>query len=269
MPGITGIGINTGIGIVRHGARSNPLEYTQFIAATGISDSTQKAAALKLVKDLMSTGVWDKLKAIYPMIGGTSQSHKFNLKDSRDLDISFRLNFTTGWTHTTTGAKPNGLSAYASTFFNPLINGLQNSISIGYYSLTDLIAGEVEMGENSVTSGIHLLYSYAGMAFKSLNSESSARGSLYYPTNGLLICNRPDANTEKYYHKGVLKDLLSVPSTTPVNKSVVIGANSTTDSVYTSKECAFAFIGEGLTDADALNLYNSVQLFQTTLGRAI
>ena len=38
---------------------------------------------------------------------------------------------------------------------------------------------------------------------------------------------------------------------------------------YTDKECAFASVGAGLTDAEAANFYTLVQAYQTTLGRAV
>jgi hypothetical protein len=38
---------------------------------------------------------------------------------------------------------------------------------------------------------------------------------------------------------------------------------------YENKECAFASIGDGLTDADVANLYTIVQKYQTTLGRQV
>jgi hypothetical protein len=38
---------------------------------------------------------------------------------------------------------------------------------------------------------------------------------------------------------------------------------------YSSKQCAFASIGDGLTDAEALAFYNAVNAFQVTLGRNV
>ena len=38
---------------------------------------------------------------------------------------------------------------------------------------------------------------------------------------------------------------------------------------FSSKECAFASIGDGLTDTQASNFYTAVQAFQTTLSRQV
>ena len=39
--------------------------------------------------------------------------------------------------------------------------------------------------------------------------------------------------------------------------------------LYSAKECAFASIGDGLTDTEAANFYTAVQTFQTTLSRNV
>jgi hypothetical protein len=39
-----------------------------FITATGLSGTTQKSAITTLVKDLKSSGLWSKIKAVYPMV---------------------------------------------------------------------------------------------------------------------------------------------------------------------------------------------------------
>src|SRR4051794_10744124 len=73
-----------------------------FITATGITNATQQAAIKRLVRDLKgfqngiyyTVNVWDSLVAIYPFVGGTASTHKFNLKDARDLDAAYRLTYT-------------------------------------------------------------------------------------------------------------------------------------------------------------------------------
>ena len=62
-----------------------------FITAAGITDSTQQSAIDTLVKQLKGYGIWSKMKAVYPFVGGTATTHKYNLKDPRDLNAAFRL----------------------------------------------------------------------------------------------------------------------------------------------------------------------------------
>ncbi len=57
-------------------------------------NTSQKDSINTLVEALKSASIWTKIKAIYPMIGGVASSHKYNLKDPRDLDAAFRLTFS-------------------------------------------------------------------------------------------------------------------------------------------------------------------------------
>ena len=49
-------------------------DVTNFILASGISDSVQTSAIETLVSDLKSYGLWTKMKAIYPFVGGSAAS---------------------------------------------------------------------------------------------------------------------------------------------------------------------------------------------------
>ena len=50
-----------------------------FITAASISDSTQQTAINTLVTDLKTYNIWSKMKALYPMVGGSASTHKWNL----------------------------------------------------------------------------------------------------------------------------------------------------------------------------------------------
>ena len=75
------------------------------------------------------------MKAIYPMVGGTATTHMYNLKDAQDTDAAFRLTFEGGWTHSATGALPNGTNGKANSHLVPNsdISSI-NAMSYGYYS---------------------------------------------------------------------------------------------------------------------------------------
>jgi hypothetical protein len=102
-----------------------------FIEATGIDSTTQANAINTLVIGMKAQGLWTKMKAVYPMVGGTADSHKYNLKNPLNTDAAFRLSFIGTWIHDSTGALSNGSNAYANTFFTPLTQfSSRNSLSI-------------------------------------------------------------------------------------------------------------------------------------------
>lgn len=244
-----------------------------FITAANITDNTQKSAINTLVNDMKGYGIWTKMKAIYPFVGGTATTHKFNLINPLDTNAAFRLIFSGGWTHSVNGALPNGTNAYADTFLTPLNNLLLNSTHLSYYSRTNIIGPQVEIGV--VASNVpmtYLIYNYNGIAYKALNRVENIVGTTFNPTNGLLIGSRISSTTEKYYHKGVLTNTITANSQAPNNSfKIFLGcySNGNNPSWFSSKQVAFASIGDGLLDSEANNLYLCVQQFNTTLGRQV
>ena len=244
-----------------------------FITAAGITDSTQQSAITTLVSQLKGYGIWTKMKAIYPFVGGTASSHKFNLKDPRDLDAAFRLVFNGGWTHSSTGAKPNGTTAYANTKFNPQSSLTLNSEHLSYYSRTTSNGTEVEIGAESGVPYSLIEIRTAGTTY----TQIQGGGYLTYSdsdSKGLYVANRNASTNQNMWKDGV--KLATGTGTPPglVNQNIYIGAfNNPTYApfinYYSTKESAFASIGDGLTDTEAANFYTAVQAYQTTLGRQV
>ena len=83
-----------------------------FITAAGITDPTQQSAIDNLVIGLKADGLWTPMQALYPFVGGTASTHKYNLKDPRDLDAAYRLQFNGGMTHSANGILFNGTNGY-------------------------------------------------------------------------------------------------------------------------------------------------------------
>lgn len=257
-----------------------------FITAASITDTTQKNAINQLVLDLKSANIWTKMKAIYPFVGGTATTHKFNLKDPRDLDAAFRLVFNGGWTHTSTGALPNGTSAYADTYLIPSTSLTNNSSHLSYYSRTNRgYRNSVAIGsyQGSPTyNDIDLRFyanGYNGVTNKTASAQYDGFNSLdyadYTPTTTACfgIASKTAVNLNKIYENGILKGSNTNTSTrTLPNIRTLIGAISNGSSgviSYDNLESAFASIGDGLTDAEASNFYTAVQAYQTTLGRQV
>ena len=74
--------INTNYKIYGSATASFDPDYQAFITATGITQTTQSAALETLVSDLKSYGLWNKMKAIYPMI--TDRNNRFAYSEELD-----------------------------------------------------------------------------------------------------------------------------------------------------------------------------------------
>ena len=243
---------------------------TAWIAATSETDTTIISALNTLETDLTTYGLTAKIKALYPMVGGTAAKHKFNFMDARDLDAAFRLTFNGGWTHSSTGALPNGTNAYADTYLNTLTNLTNTSNHISYYSRTATVGVSIEMGNlnaaNLVVFHIRAAANYIGGANPiSFTSTSNS--------NGFWMGSKR-SNTDRAIFKNGINEAINTVSDTTVfnNWSIYLGATNfqtNTPSFYSSKQCALASIGSGLTNAEAANFYTAVQAFNTTLSRQV
>jgi hypothetical protein len=246
-----------------------------FITAAAITDPTQQSAVNQLVVDLKADGIWSKMKAIYPFVGGTSSTHKFNLKNPLDTDAAFRLVFNGGWTHSSTGATPNGTNAFANTYFSPNPNQTKNNAHLSYYSRTNAVTSSLEIGVSNGGGFARNMtgYNFGGIAYTAINANITSRAAVSNPTTGFLIGSRTTQLQEKYYSSTGLETVNNDSSAAPAIStfSMYLGAvnNSNSGTFYSTKQCAFASIGDGLSDAELANFYTAVQTFNTTLNRQI
>jgi hypothetical protein len=270
---VNGLGqVKVGVRIASGGGGGIDTDAQAFITAANITDTTQQNAINTLVTQLKTYGIWTKLKAVYPFVGGTASSHKFNLKDPRDLDAAYRLVFNGGWTHSSNGVTPNGTTGYA----NPNYINVTDNSSIWYYSRTNNTANSVEMGVyNNPWSDTQIDCNYGGTSggyIRAASNGYTGLGWISTTSQGFYGANRTSSILANSWYNGVKKGTnTNTSSQDAFTKTLFIGAyNSNTGAIYFSnRESAFASIGDGLTDTEAANFYTAVQAYQTTLGRQV
>jgi hypothetical protein len=248
-----------------------------FITAAAITDPTQQAAINTLVVDLKGYSIWSKMEALYPMVGGTSSTHKFNLKNPLDTDAAFRLVFSGGWTHSATGALPNGTNGWADTFVKTGTNLALNSTHVSVYSRTDApAASRIAIGNcfGAATFELSMGLKNSSSNTTHRNNTSSFSQVSNLDSRGFYIGNR-NLSTQQKIIKNTTINTFNVNSSATTNSftinisSALQASGSGIRDFYDNKELAFSSIGDGLTDTEAANFYTAVQAFQTTLGRQV
>ena len=264
------IGIGLGLGLFQSGSFDADAQsfFDRVTTAGGTLSNTEKAAVNTLVIQMKADGTWSPMKAIYPMVGASAAACAQNLKSS-----SFTGTFTSGWTFASTGVTGNGTSSYMQT--NLIPNTALSSVDsshLSYYSRTNISSGEVEMGSNSSGSNpaFYLIFSFLGTGFSGINAAQGTRPSAANPTTGLLLGSRVNSTQEKYYLNNV-SQTRTANSTNLSLLNTLIGCYNAvgTPNLFSTKECAFASIGDGLTDTQASDFYTAIQAFQTTLSRQV
>jgi hypothetical protein len=236
---------------------------TAFSTATGITDVTILGALNTFDLGLISNGLDTKMKAVYPMVGGTANTHKYNFFDPRDLDIAFRLSFSGGFTHSSTGVLPNGINATANTFLNTNTKLTGISHSFGVYSRTESLIGAYGCWDG----GSNFLQQNFGSNFCSGDSGSNIIFYTPSPSKRLMLGSRTSNSLFTAYRDGAsLGTATGGFSGLPSVEFTLFSRGSV---LYNSNELAFAFLGDGLNSTEVTSLNQLVNNLQTTLARNV
>jgi hypothetical protein len=235
--------------------------FDRVTAAGGTLTTTEQTAVNQLVIDMKANGTWTPMKAIYPMVGSSAAACAQNLKSS-----SFTGTFTSGWTFASTGATPNGTSAYMETSY------VQTNVLFGlsFYNRTNSNQTGYDIGQQDAVSGAwtHLLMGLGTLSMRARNNTNANIDYIYATTNvGFWQTNRVGTSTNGWnvnYNGTVVAQNSSFGNVLPTATVKISGV-----SPYSNRQCAFASMHDGLSNTQASNLYTAVQAFQTTLSRNV
>lgn len=261
----------------RH-ASSCDADAQAFIDSTGIT-GTEATAICQLVKDLKDSSLWSSMLAIYPFVGGTSTSCKWNLKDPRDLDAAYRLTFTGSWSFSSTGGQPDGSTAYANTHLTPNSVFTYDNVNMSYYSRTSAASGVnqfYEMGSgNNIVGGFSVFAYRSGGASAGDFGEGVNNRATFTDSDGLGYYIASSTSSTGY----LFKNGVQVASKSSMSGAGVIGVytmyvggfneGNVANVYYSIRECAMATIGTGLSTAQMATLNTIVESFQDALGRGV
>lgn len=251
-----------------------------FLEAAQIFNTRQQQAIFELTRLLKQYGLWSSMKAIYPFVGGTATTHKWNLKDARDVDAAYRLTFAGGWTHSGTGILPNGTTAYADTFFstddNPNFNGHMSLYSRTNFATTARIVSDIGHHNSALSNYTDILVkawlgSYI-MAARWSDQGDFRSTTAIDDTRGFYSMSRQNSanaylykNGEQVFHNQT--SFTAIGST----RNIYIGATNGDSGAqwFSERELAFVSIGLSLTATQHAALNQAVVRYQRLLGRAI
>jgi hypothetical protein len=237
-----------------------------FVEAAGISDPTQQLAVNTLVLGLKSNNLWTKMQAIYPFVGGTAFSHKWNLKNTS----LYQLSFIGGVTHNSNGVKGNGTNGYATTNISTATAG-PGDIHLSFYTNEASASFGPFARDVAVTSPLQLELLSRRNSDNAVVLIDPSGVNIARPTeirSGYRAVSRTATNSTRYFKDGVFIESSSNSATGAVGSTLTIMTGANTDNVSVQAQQLASF-GLGLTDVDVTNLYTLVQAYQTTLGRQI
>ena len=258
---------------------------SRYLDVLNITDSNTRNSINNFTVNLKENNIWGKMSGIYPFIGDSADLNKYNLKDPRDLDASFRLDFEgAGTIHSSnSGVNFAGSNDYANVFFNPYSNLTGYPVHLSFLSLTDIGIANIDMGCEDVTAkrlSVSAEYLSPNDAFFDCYSYTNGRTTVSAPINSkafytasritkssgfMLLFNNSTVPTTSANN---LTDI--TPSGKP-NLNIFLGAvNSAGTPTYTNfapRTFGFFSVGDGLTSGECVNLYSAVKQLQYDLNR--
>lgn len=241
-----------------------------FITAAAITATTEVDAINTLVVGLKSDGLWTKMIALYPFVGGNASSNSYNLKNP----AQYQLTFFGGWIHSSNGSIANGINGYAATGLIP--NGLMNinSNHLSYYCRNNTFSNyDIGAADNAnmLVNQLALINKYTnGNAYYSVDD---GYGCVYSTSDsrGLNFGTINTAGITEIYKNATLR----MNSTTSVNflPSVELYINAAnangSAALFSDHQCALASIGTGFSSTEESSFYTLVQNYQTSLSRQV
>ena len=253
----------------RFGFASYTTRTAAFATATGITDATILNALNTFDTGLISNGLDTKMKALYPFVGGTATTHKYNFMDARDVDAAFRLQFNGGWVHNSNGITANGINGYANTFLNANALAMPiNSFHASYYARTS-----VNTPNSPIWIGDYRNWKTFLQQYTPTNIEASAASAGYMATtttssNNFTMVNRTSSNYQEIRRTtNILTSSAGIASSF-ANVNFLLNSS---DGANEMSNCnaAMASFGTGMTNSEATTFYNLVQALQTSLSRQV
>ena len=257
-----------------------------FLAATGITDPTISSAINTLVVDLKTAGLWNYFYAIWPMVGGTATTCKYNLVDPADTDAAFRLTFAGGMAFNDYGIVGNGSNSYAETHWS-LGTDLTDysSLSWGLYCLDNkatvqnyinFVCSVADNTYTNPTSASIDLGANSNYAFYDPGSESNRQGGSSGDPQGLIWIDQISYTSRKLYRNDTAFFSNNYDNSATASdknyRTFTIGCQTSGNLGFTystANTYSFGFAADGIPYADATTFYNIVETFQTTLGRSV
>jgi hypothetical protein len=186
--------------------------------------------------------------------------------------------FNGGWTHSSTGALPNGTNGYADTFFN-ISTGFTsvNKGSVGGYWRTALPNTFYFFGVNTpVGAGISSRFWLRSAAL--LNKDHYAGGTTVLRDTTATdysgfsaMCRRSTTDMFAIKRDGTYITLATSVTTAFSNSTLPFAAQNASGVIgsYSNAEIALGYISDDITQAEMTSLRTAIITFQTSLSRQV
>lgn len=240
-----------------------------FVARCGGLTAVQIAAVNRFVLMLKELGLWQKLVACYPFVGGTAAAHAQNL-----MSASYVISWFGGLTHSDLGVKGNGSTGYGDTGVPGDSTGAMDGCAGVYVGELPTAGTRAEMGYDVLGDWSRIFGVVAGsftntrwQMHGSVNASATLRLSL-----GLnMVARNESAQSLGQSRDDVVTVVNPVGTPSAARRWALFSTMSgvATWSFFSNSRQQLAFIGQYLNPAQRHSLSVAVDLLQSDLGRSV
>lgn len=219
---------------------------------------------------LVETGVWPKMKVIYPFVGSTSDQHAVNL-----VSDAYSITWHGAASHSRFGVQFDGSTGYGDTNFSnpndfPADYDMHMSVYIKNSFPYSFVAGSghewyTRFGSMLLMDDTTLYYCANGSTAFTV-AQSGCPGYYCLSKSDAVFSSfykyRPGISPTSYLHGGGLQ-----VDTANIYIGCINGTSGNAPIFFSQVQMSFFTLGAGLSDTDVDNLYNAIQQLQTTLNR--
>ena len=252
------------------------------LISVGVFSSNEIIAVNTLIKSFKRFNLWDKYYAIYPFLGATASSCKWNIKDIRDEDSAFRLIY------------PHGLSYFNFTNYGIEFTGVQLS-----YAVTNLIPSIVFKGSDAFSMGCYVnggtltggpypatmgtyitldkeqalyirtsvkSFAFQGEVLPFVSTSNTNHTGFFYGNSAPVGSNATLFRNQTVIGTQLVTDATKL-STTPIWLGNLNAYNGQSSLNYSNVRMGIALIGKNLNSAEYSLLQMTIQQFVKSLNR--
>lgn len=245
-----------------------------FLSATAIDNIVIKESLNKLVVGLKTYLLWNKIKALWPFAGYTYYSHKFNLKDPRDLDAAFRLVDTGSVNHNLNGITTATNASFSDTFFDPSAQ-LSAATNVSLFVFTPTNAANATYYDMGVQIGslscLMNTDSGSNLILSAIGGTSSIYGNTGGGSSGFSVVRKNGTGVAgaSTFKNGADKRDQNYPGGTTLPSGNMYLGNSNIDgspATYNHRAISLAGIADALTDQEIVDLSTLVAVYRASLS---
>ena len=233
-----------------------------------------ESAVNTLIVTLKAQGLWDKMTAVYPLVGYNSASLAINAKTPGTYNTTFFGTTGPG----SVGIVGDGATGRVSTGMSPANSvGSASSMHMAIY-VQNRSAGST--GDRTYigarSAALNDIFQLTRTSALNIDTQINDSAIASYTTpvqSGMFIASRLASNDLKIYRNGTQVASNTTAQVSPLRATDIINilALNTAGafSQYNAGVYSFASIGSGLSSAEVTNLNSAVETFQISMDRSL